>query len=181
MDADPYRRLRKRELYANAWLSAEVHDIVHPNGVPGEHLVVLTPRPCAVVVEDAGALIFAVQPRFAARARCIEIVKGGRNPGESALEGARRELREELGLLARSWTPLGRLFEIPSIVQEPIALFLARDLERCDAAPEPEESIELLRLPVGEAFAAAADGRIDDAITLAALLRYSLATVRSSA
>ncbi|HTU82211.1 MAG TPA: NUDIX hydrolase [Candidatus Acidoferrales bacterium] len=169
---DPYERLRKRRIYANAWLAVDVHDIVHAGGVPGEHVVLVTPDPCAVVVEDGDGLIFAVQPRFAAGRRAIEIVKGGRNPGETALECARRELREELGLAARSWVELGRLYEIPSVVAGPVTLFLARELDRLEAAPEPQEQIESLRMTVAEAFDAAASGAIDDAVTIAALFRY---------
>jgi ADP-ribose pyrophosphatase len=173
MDADGYTRLRVRELYSNPWLSVEAHDIVHPNGVPGEHLLVRTPAPAAVVVEDGDELLFTIQPRFAARNRPIEIVKGGRDPGEDALQCAQRELHEELGVVAGAWIPLGRLYEIPSIVQEPIALFLARDLRFEAARQQAEENIEMLRLSIGAALKAAVSGAIDDAITVAALFRYA--------
>ena len=67
METDPYVRLSKRELYRNPWLAVEAHEIVHPNGVPGEHVLVVAPHPCAVVVEDGGTLLFARQPRFGAQ------------------------------------------------------------------------------------------------------------------
>jgi ADP-ribose pyrophosphatase len=173
MQSDPYTRLRSRELYRNQWLSVEAHDIVHPNGTPGEHLLVVTNRASAVVVEDAGgALLFARQPRFGARAAVLEIVKGGRDAGESALDCAKRELREELGLHAGHWEPLGLLYEIPSILSDPIDVFVASALQRVPAAPEREETIETVRLTMDEAVAAAAGGGIDDAVTVAAIFRY---------
>jgi ADP-ribose pyrophosphatase len=175
METDPYVRLSKRELYRNPWLAVEAHEIVHPNGTPGEHVLVVAPFPCAVVVEDGGALLFARQPRFGARRVVVEIVKGGREGSESALECAARELREELGVRARHWSPLGRLYEIPSIVNEPVDVFLASETSPADGKQEAVESIEPLRLSFEEAIARVRDGEIDDAITVAALFRYALA------
>jgi 8-oxo-dGTP pyrophosphatase MutT (NUDIX family) len=175
MEPDPYVRVRKRELYRNPWLAVEAHEIVHPTGTPGEHVLVVTPKVCAVVVEDGPDLLFARQPRFGARRSMVEIVKGGSEGAESALECAARELREELGVEAREWTPLGRLFEIPSIMSGPVELFLASGVTQSQADPEAVESIEPVRLSFERAVAAIASGELDDAVTIAALFRYALA------
>jgi len=174
MNDRSYQRLGSREIYRNPWVAIEIHDIVHPTGAQGEHVVVAVPAASAVVLEDAGGgLVFARQPRFAAGRECIEVVKGGREAGESALDCARRELREELGLRAARWEALGTLHEIPSIVAPAVSLFLATHLEETDRAPEPVERIVRVRMERLEAFAAAASGEIDDAVTVAALFRYA--------
>jgi 8-oxo-dGTP pyrophosphatase MutT (NUDIX family) len=174
MESDPYTRVGKRELYRNPWLAVEAHEIVHPNGMAGEHVLVVAPRPCAVLVEDGGELLFAKQPRFGARRVVVEIVKGGRDGEESSLECAARELREELGVEARQWVPLGRLYEIPSILSDPVELFLASETFASQAEPEDVESIETVRLSFAAAVDAILDGEIDDAVTVAALFRYAL-------
>jgi ADP-ribose pyrophosphatase len=174
MKSDPYVRISMRELYRNPWLAVEAHEIVHPNGEPGEHVLVVIPQASAVVVEEGNDVLFTRQARFGARRNVIEIVKGGRNSGESALECARRELLEELGIAAQSWTKLGTLYEIPSIVSEPLALFLASEVRHEKSSPERSESIELVRMKARAAIAAAAGGAIDDAVTVAALFRYGL-------
>jgi 8-oxo-dGTP pyrophosphatase MutT (NUDIX family) len=171
-----YRRISAREIYRNAWIGVEVHQIEHPGGAPGEHLLVVTPPASAVVVDDGGDLLFARQPRFGADAEVIEIVKGGAGVDETALDCAKRELREELGIVASQWEPLGALMEIPSIVSQPITLFLARGVEHVLDDPEEVERIELVRVPAREAIAAAIAGKIDDAVTVAALLRYGIAS-----
>jgi hypothetical protein len=175
MENDPYRRVSKRELYRNPWLAVEAHEIVHPNGVPGEHVLVVAPQPCAVVVEDGEELLFARQPRFGARCVVLEIVKGGREGSESAMECAARELREELGVAARRWTALGSLYEIPSIVSDPVDVFLASRISPVHGEQEAVESIEPVRLTFADAVARIEAGEIDDAITVAALFRYALA------
>jgi 8-oxo-dGTP pyrophosphatase MutT (NUDIX family) len=169
---DPYRRLGRREVYRNPWVCVEVHEIVHPTGTPGEHVLFVSPAPSGVLVVDGDDLIFADQPRFGARASVIEIVKGGADPGESALACAQRELREELGYTADTWTSLGFAYEIPSIVDKPVELFVASDLHDTATDPEDVERIERLRLPRAAAYAAIDDGRINDAVTIVALARF---------
>ena len=172
----PYRRVARREVYRNPWVAVEVHDIVHPTGASGEHVLIATGRASGVLVVDGDAFVLARQGRFAADAHVLEIVKGGADEGENALACAQRELREELGLEAKNWTPLGIVYEIPSIVQYPVALFVAGDLRAVPTAQEHVEAIDAVRLPIADAYRAAADGRIDDAVTLAAFLRYRLLT-----
>lgn len=173
METDPYVRLRSREIYRNPWLAVEAHEILHPNGEPGEHVVIVIPKACAVVVEDGADLLFTRQPRFGARRSVVEIVKGGSDGRETPIECARRELREELGITASSWRELGDLYEIPSIVSEPLALFLASDVQLGESDQERQESIELVRLPMRTALHYALDGAFDDAVTVAALFRYA--------
>ncbi|MHB8462153.1 MAG: NUDIX hydrolase [Vulcanimicrobiaceae bacterium] len=170
-----YQRVRHHEIYRNPWISAEVHEIVHPTGVAGEHLLVVPPRASGVVIMDGDACIFTLQPRFAAGCEVIEIVKGGAELGESAIACAQRELREELGYEAASWRNLGECWEIPSIVAPPVALFVASDIRRVGGAPEPNECISEVRLSRSDVIAAMLDGRISDALTIAALARVFLA------
>lgn len=168
-----YVRRAQRVVYENPWLRFESHVIVHPNGVPGEHGLVVTPPASAAVLLDGDTVLLVRQPRFAVDAVVLEVVKGGRAPGEDALACAVREAREEAGMAAARWDALGSAYEIPSIVAHPVALFLGRGLTPAPLPPEAVERIELVRMPLAEALAACADGRIDDAVTALALLRAS--------
>ncbi len=169
-----YQRLSKSELYRNPYLAVEAHKIIHPTGVEGEHLLIVTPPCSAVVVADGSDLLFARQPRFGAQADVLEVVKGGADEGENAIQCAQRETREELGVTALHWQPLGRLYEIPSLIDRPIELFLAHGVEHVEVENESVESIELVRVPAEVAVKAAAAGQINDAVTVAALLRYGV-------
>jgi 8-oxo-dGTP pyrophosphatase MutT (NUDIX family) len=174
---DSYKRLAHRSVYRNPWVEVEVHDVVHPTGAQGEHVLIVTPPAVGVVVEDGEELVFTSQPRFGAGRRFIEIVKGGADDDDEApIEAARRELQEELGLVAASWESIGEVYEIPSIVANPVTLFVARDLTRVAPAPEEIEQIAEERLTVADALDRAVRGELNDAVTLAALLRYSRGT-----
>lgn len=164
--------------YENPWVRCEVHAIVHPNGHPGEHAVIVTPVASAVVVLDGDDVILTRQPRYALDRVVLEVVKGGAEPGETPLACVQRELAEELGLRAQRWESLGTAYEIPSIVREPVHLFLARELVHGEARPDAIESITAERLPFAQALAAVAAGEIDDAVTALALLRAAHALGR---
>lgn len=175
-----YQLRSRRVVYENAWLRFEAHEIVHPGGAAGEHGVVLTPAPSGTVALDGEEVVLVRQPRYAADSRHLEIVKGGAEPGESALECAQREAREELGLIAERWVPLGQLFEIPSIVARPLQLFLATGCRFQAPDPELVETVERVRLPLREAVRLALEGGIDDAISAAAIVRAAAAVGRLS-
>jgi 8-oxo-dGTP pyrophosphatase MutT (NUDIX family) len=169
---DPYVRLTRREIYRNPWLSVEHHDIVHPGGHAGEHVAIVAQRPSGVVVLNADdEFVFTRQPRFAAGRYVLEIVKGGASEEESPLEAAQRELAEELGYIARSWVPLGAVYELPSLMQDPVTLFFAHELESTSQNLEETEAIDPVRLSREEAVEQALSGEITDAVTGIAILR----------
>ena len=147
--------------------------MVHPNGQPGEHGVVVTPRASSVIVLDGADVILARQARYAVDETVLEIVKGGAGPGEEPRAAAERELREELGIAAGRWDELGNIYEIPSIMQEPIWLFLARDIHAVQSDQEDVESIDAVRMSFRAAYLAAARGELKDAVTAVALMRLA--------
>src|SRR5271166_2725583 len=146
-----YVRRATRRLYENPWVALEAHEIVHPNGVVGEHALVRVPPASGVVALDGTDVILTEQSRYAIGRRLLEIVKGGAHPGEDPLACARREAHEEIGLIAQRWLSLGKVYEIPSIVEGAIELFLARDCRFVACEPERVESIRVVRLPLGDA------------------------------
>ena len=175
-----FERRSVREVYRNPWLIFEAHEIVHPNGSPGEHGVTRVPNASAVVVLDGEEAVLCAQPRYAVERTVLEIPKGGALPGESALACAQRESREEIGLSARRWTPLGAVHEIPSIVAATVSLFLARDCSFGEREPEHVESIEIVRIPFERALRMALEGEIDDAVSAIALARAGDALARGA-
>jgi 8-oxo-dGTP pyrophosphatase MutT (NUDIX family) len=166
-----YVRRGMRVVYENPWLRFEAHDMVHPTGADGEHGVVVSPPGSAAVLIEGDTVLLTRQARFAVDAVVLEVIKGGKHDGESALACAIRESREEAGVVAAHWTSLGSCYEIPSIMKHPLALFLATGLSPSPLEPENVERIEIVRMPFDDALEACIDGRIGDAVTAVALLR----------
>jgi ADP-ribose pyrophosphatase len=125
-------------------------------------------------VHDDGTVSLIRQLRPAVDAVIREIPAGRLSPGESPSDCAARELFEETGITAEHLIPLGRIYSSPGVFDEVIYLFAATGITQGEAQPEVDEDIEVLRLPLAEALKMAGDGRISDAKTLAALLRWEL-------
>jgi len=125
-------------------------------------------------VHDDGSISLIRQLRPAVAAVMLEIPAGRLNSGEAPLECARRELLEETGIRAEKLIPLGTIQSSPGVFDEVIHLFAAQGISQGAAQPEADEEIELLRLSFADALQMASDGRIGDAKTLAALLRWEL-------
>lgn len=170
---DPWRVKSRTEAYRNPWLRVDHHEVLTPAGTDGIYGVVRFENVAVGVVtlDAAGYTTLVGQWRFALGAYSWEIPEGGAPLGADTLEAARRELAEETGLTARRWTPIcPRLHLSNSVTDERGVVYLAEDLTEGEAAPEETEELALRRVPLAEAVAMAADGRISDALAVVGLL-----------
>jgi len=169
-------RHSRRVAYENAWITVWHDEVSRPDGSPGIYGVVHFGNLAAGVValDDDDRIMLVGQHRYTLDRESWEIPEGGVPPTETALEGIQRELREETGLEAREWRELGRLDLSNSVTDEEAVLFVARGLVQGEATPEPTEALTVRWVPFGEAVAMTGDGRITDAISVAAILRVAL-------
>ena len=103
----------------------------------------------------------------------LEFPAGKLDPGEAELATARRELAEETGYVATTFTPLGRIHSVVGYSDEAIDFFVAEGLAHVGAKPDDGEFIEIVTMSQGEMLAALDRGEITDAKTVAALLLYA--------
>ena len=130
--------------------------------------------------KDEDRVVLVGQHRYTLGRDSWEIPEGGVGPGESALEGVQRELREETGLEADDWRELCRVDLSNSVTDEQAVLFVARELRHGEAAPDPTESIALRWVPFDEALAMTRAGRITDAMSVVAIQRLALDRARAT-
>ncbi|HWZ01590.1 MAG TPA: NUDIX hydrolase [Edaphobacter sp.] len=120
-------------------------------------------------------IIFERQYRHAAGQFLLELPAGRVEPKEATLAAAKRELIEETGYRAKRWMLLTKYFASPGFLGEWMQIYLARDIREGVSTPEPDENIEVLRLPLSEALALVAANKIHDGKTLIGLLLYDAA------
>ena len=136
-----------------------------------EHIV----HPGAVLVVPVlpdGRLVVERQFRYPLGRVFIEFPAGKLDPGESAQDAARRELREEAGYEATRWTPLGTIHSLISYTNERIDLFVAEGLTHVGAKLDAGEFLEVVTMTEDALLAALDRGDITDAKTVAALLLF---------
>jgi len=122
-------------------------------------------------LDENGNVTLVRQFRYAHGHVLLEAVAGKLEKGEEPYPAAQRELREETGFTAQRWDFLGAIETSPGFLTEKLYLYLARGLTRGAMDLDEGEFLEPVTLPLEEAAAMAADGRLSDAKTLAVLLR----------
>ena|SRR5208337_2971855 len=166
---------RRRPVLKLGVVDLGVETATLPNGVTVDLAIVRHPGACAMVaLYDDGTIAMLRQYRHAIGGYLIEVPAGCRDAGETPRQCAERELREEAGLNASRWDHLGSIITIPSICDERIELFLARELNEVPRQLEHDEVIgDIERVKLADALAKIRRGEIIDAKTIAALYHAS--------
>ncbi|MFA5134733.1 MAG: NUDIX hydrolase [Patescibacteria group bacterium] len=164
---------KSRIVYNNDWITVREDVIVRKSGVHGTYGVVKTIGSSAIVaLNDNMEIALIRQWRYPLRHETIELPWGGKQKRESHLSAAKRELREETGLSARSWKSIGYVNGCPGVVQEDTRLFLATGLRHHAFKLDMEEQHEkILTVPIQIAYRWASDGTINDATAIAGIVR----------
>lgn len=165
------RRLSTTRVYEGRIVSLDVDEVEEPGGVRATREVARhRGSVAALAVHDDGQVVLIRQYRYPVDDGVWELPAGRLDPGETALEGARRELEEETGLRAASIEPMGVFYTTPGFCDEVMHLFRATGLTQGPPRPEADERIEVRTLPLGEARAMIESGAIREGKTLVALL-----------
>lgn len=126
---------------------------------------------CVLGVDRDGMVSLVRQFRQAIDRVILELPAGVRDPGESALDAARRELSEEAGLVEGHWTHLRHYAHAEGYSDGWMDLFLAQDCLQAPSHPDPGEDLELVKVPVEEFFAMLDAGGFVDAKTILAAIQ----------
>lgn len=161
------------QIYRNPWICLREDQVITPSGNPGIYSVVDTRIATAVVALDQQNNIYMVgQYRYPINSYSWEVIEGGSEGTQTALETAQRELVEEAGLQAGDWQQIGDAFYLSNCFSSEVGyVFLARDLTEVGSQPDPTEELMLTKIPFEEALKRARNGEISDALSLIALYR----------
>ena len=111
------------------------------------------------------------QYRYPLKTYSWEIPEGGGNHGETYINTAKRELKEETGLIASKWTYLGSMYTSNSFTNEIGHLFLAEKLSVTKSKPDITEDLEIKKVPFLEAYQMVLDQHIKDSLAVIGIMR----------
>ena len=165
------------DVYRTGWVMALRLDELHAPEDDSTFGRLVLEHPGAVIVlavDEVRRAYCLWQYRHPAQRRFVELPAGLLDAeGESPEETARRELREEAGLEAGSWIPLGSTWSSPGITAEVMHFFLAQELRAVDDDFErTHEEADMSGGWVGldDLRAAVLDGRVQDGPLVQAVL-----------
>ena len=169
---NPWKTISSRKVYSNPWMSVREDQVIRPDGQNGVYGVIDTRTATGVVALTPEHEVYLVgQYRYPTDVYSWEIVQGGVDEDEDPLTACKRELQEEAGLIAETWTPIGGEIHLSNCISsEKGYLFVAEGLSETEASPDGTEVLQLKKLPLREAVRMAVSGEIVDAVSIIGIL-----------
>lgn len=128
------------------------------------------PTAAVIPISPKGEVYLINEYRYLFKQNMLGIIAGGIDKGETSLQAAKRELKEEGGMEAGQWELLAKVVPMRNIVKSEVYLFLARDLEISTQNLQEEEEIDVVKLPLSEAVKKVMNGEIFHSPSVAAIL-----------
>ena len=125
-----------------------------------------------LAVDEKKRILLVRQYRLPASKSLWELPAGKIDAGETALQAAKRELREETGYAAKTWTKLASYWASPGFLEEKMTIYLATDLKAGTATPMEDERIEARWFGSKEMDESIRTVKLDDGKTLIGYLTW---------
>ena len=135
-------------------------EVVHHNG-----------GVCVIPITDDGCILMVKQFRYPMGEAILEIPAGKLEPNENHFEAGKRELLEETGNECSEYTFLGKVYPTPAYVTENIYMYLAKGLTYKGQNLDSDEFLDVVKLPIREAFEKVMSGEIKDSKTQIGVLK----------
>ena len=174
--SNPWTTLSSREVYDNQWIQIEEHHVINPAGGKGIYgKIHFKNKAIGIIALDENNNTWLVgQWRYPLNEWSWEIPEGGGPLHIDVLESAKRELKEETGIVANRWTMIQRVYLSNSVSDEECFLFLAEDLTHGESELEDTEAdMKVWKLPFDDALTMVLDGKITDSLSVMAILKVA--------
>ena len=173
---NPWKTLKKNTVYENPWIKVEHHEVLNPSGQPGVYGTVAFKNIAVGVIpiDTTNNTYLVGQFRFPLNAYSWEIPEGGCQLNTDPLATAKRELKEETGIIAQRWEKLQTIHTSNSVTDEFGIIYTAEDLEFFEANPDEDEDLEIQRISLKEVLEMIKRGEITDSLSLAGILRLHI-------
>jgi len=172
-ELNSWKTLTSQLVYESAWIAVNKHETINPAGNPAIYSVVSFKNLAIGIIplSEDGFTWLVGQWRYPLNAYSWEIPEGGGPLGEAPVETAKRELKEETGIIARNFEEIMQLHLSNSATDEHAFVFLATGLSFEEAEPEDTEDLQVKKIHINEVFEMVLRGEITDAISVAAIFK----------
>jgi len=164
--------LSSQTIFEGKIITVKVDEARLPNGVAARREVVEHPGGvCVLALCEDGTVPLVRQYRYPLGEVLTELPAGKLERGEEPRAAAIRELGEEVGLEPGEVTDLGFIYVSPGFCTEKLHMYLARNVKSVPVHPDEDEFLDIVYLPFGELVEQVMSGEIQDAKTVATVLK----------
>lgn len=171
-----WQTLSETLVFETPWIKVSEHKVLNPAGNPGIYGKVSFKNLAigVVPIDEDGYTWLVGQWRYPLNQYSWEIPEGGGPHGIDPLISAKRELKEETGLIAANYSELCRMHTSNSVSDELAIIYLATQLTQGDAEPEESEDLMIKRIKLEDAVEMVMNGEITDSLSMIALLKIKI-------
>ncbi len=168
------KKLDETEIYHGKVVQLSRHTVELQNGKTTFREVIRHPGAVAIVaVDEQENLLLVRQFRYPTGQELLELPAGKLDQGEAPIVCAARELKEETGYTAATFTPLTKFYPTPAYCDEIIHIYSASDLTLSEQCLDDDEFLTLVKVPLKEAIQMVTSGQINDGKTQSGILIYA--------
>lgn len=171
-----WKKITSKIIYKTPWIKVRKDKVIRPDGKPGTYSYVETNGPSVMIVPITvnNEIYLIRQFRYTTQNDSWE-VPGGNSEGENLLVSAKRELKEETGLLAKNWEMIGNFHPENGVVSETGYVFIAKDLLETGIDKKIEEGIfDMKKVSFEEVLSMVGNSEITDGNSIVAIFKTYL-------
>lgn len=165
--------ISEKEKFACSLFSVTEEVAIAPDGFEIKRNIIHHPGSAVMMaMDDRKRILLVRQFRLPARQYLWELPAGKLDEGETPLQAAKRELKEETGYRAKTWKKLASYYPSPGFLAEKMTIYLATDLTDGEATPMEDERIERRWFSGREIDSLIREGRLHDGKTMIGYLTW---------
>lgn len=166
------KTLSQKTIFNGRIINLRVDEIELPNGEKSTREVIEhNGGACIVALTDEDEVLLVKQYRYAYGKVVTEIPAGKIEKGEDPMDCASRELVEETGYSAKKIELLGEIYPSPGYCGEVIYIYKASELTKGNQHLDDDEFLDVIKIPLKEAYDMIVRGEICDSKTITGILR----------
>ncbi|MEX2028562.1 MAG: NUDIX hydrolase [Candidatus Curtissbacteria bacterium] len=177
MKQKTWKRLSTKVVFENKWMKVRLDHVINPLGEEGEFGIIEKNDYGLIIPKISNKFCMVNEYRITVDARSWAFPQGHFETGadKSVEANARRELKEETGLIANGIEYLSQLYLAPGFCTQKFSVYIANDCRQDQTKRDRTESdMEVGLFEEDELKRMVRDGEVRDAPTVAAFGLYLL-------
>lgn len=163
--------ISQNTIFSNDYLRLVENKIDFGKNVIKDHVdVYRKPAVSIFPITNSYEIYLIKQYRYLYQKELLEAIAGIIDKEGQVIETARRELKEEAGIIAKDLKEIRAVFLAGSFISVKQHLILAKDLSFEEATPEETESIKVIKMNLDEAVEKVINGEISTASSMLGIM-----------